>query len=236
MQDFGRGNQPIAYESQAIPPVKRVMSTTDKELWAVVHALEIWRHHLLGRKFILRTDHSNLRYLQTKGQLRQVEARWLATIQEYTFEVEHIPGKANKAADALSRKSEVEPEPTAQVAESGTGARMAEMRLHSRTVRAKGRIRRSVETLMPDADFLAALREAYERDPVTKHIMSCIAPEGERRDAHPEYSDYDLREGKLYLRMEGSDGTVKFLLYIPDDDNLKGRVLYELHDAPSAGH
>ena len=72
-----------------------------------MHALKIWPHHLIGRKFILMTDNKGLKYLLDHPNLNARQARWLAFLSEYDFEIQHIKGKENKVADALSRNTKL---------------------------------------------------------------------------------------------------------------------------------
>ena len=65
----------------------------------------MWRHHLIGRKFILMTDNKGLKYLLDQPNLNARQARWLAFLSEYYFEIQHIKGKENKVLDALSRNA-----------------------------------------------------------------------------------------------------------------------------------
>jgi hypothetical protein len=78
--------------------------THDLELAAVIHALKMWRHYIMGRKFLLLTDNSGVKYLFNQPDLNARQARWLAFLSEFDFEVRHINGKENKVADALSRR------------------------------------------------------------------------------------------------------------------------------------
>ena len=48
------------------------------KLAAVIHALKTWKHHLIGRKFILMTDNKGLKYLLDRSNLNARQARWLA--------------------------------------------------------------------------------------------------------------------------------------------------------------
>jgi hypothetical protein len=75
----------------------------DLELATIVHALKMWRHYLLGRKFVLMTDHCGLRYLFDQPKLNARQARWMALLSEFDLEIKHVKGKENKVADALSR-------------------------------------------------------------------------------------------------------------------------------------
>ena len=76
----------------------------DLELVAIVHALKMWRHYLMGRKFELRTNHCGLKYLFDQPTLNARQARWLEFLCLFDFEIKHIKGKENKVVDALSRK------------------------------------------------------------------------------------------------------------------------------------
>jgi glycine/D-amino acid oxidase-like deaminating enzyme len=77
--------------------------THDLELAAIVHALKMWRHYFLGIKFVLMTDHCGLRYLFDQPKLNARQARWMALLSEFYFEIKHIKGKENRVLDALSR-------------------------------------------------------------------------------------------------------------------------------------
>jgi hypothetical protein len=55
----------IAYASRQLRKHEVNYSTHDLELAAVVHALKIWRHYLLGNVFNIYTDHKSLKYIFT---------------------------------------------------------------------------------------------------------------------------------------------------------------------------
>jgi hypothetical protein len=79
----------------------------DFELATIVHALKMWRHYLLGKKFVLMTDHSGLRHLFDQPKLNVRQARWMALLSEFDFEIKHIRGKTNRVVDALSRSTKL---------------------------------------------------------------------------------------------------------------------------------
>ena len=95
-------------ESRKLKIHENNYATYDLELAAVIHALKMWRHHLIGRKFILMTDNKGLKYLLNHPNLNARQARWLAFLSEYDFEIQHIKGKENKVADALSRNARLD--------------------------------------------------------------------------------------------------------------------------------
>lgn len=94
----------ICYESHKLKVHENNYAIHDLELTTIVHALKMWRHCLLGRKFLLKTDNIILKYFFDQKNLNARHARCLAFLSEYDFEIKHIKGKENKIADALSKK------------------------------------------------------------------------------------------------------------------------------------
>jgi hypothetical protein len=102
----------VAYASRQLRKHELNYPTHDLELAAVVHALKIWRHYLIGHKSDIYTDHKSLKYIFTQSDLNLRQRRWLELIKDYDLEVHYHPGKANVVADALSRRSYSEPRTT----------------------------------------------------------------------------------------------------------------------------
>jgi hypothetical protein len=98
------GGEVVAYDSRQLKKHEENYPTHDLELAAVVHALKIWRHYLMGNKCELFTDHKSLKYF-TQIELNMRQRRWLELIKDYDVEINYHPGKANVVADALSRKT-----------------------------------------------------------------------------------------------------------------------------------
>jgi ribonuclease HI len=95
----------VVYASRQLKPHEQNYPTHDLEFAAVVHALKIWRHYLIGNKCEIYTDHKSLKYIFTQPDLNLIQRRWLELVKDYNLEIHYHPGKANVAADALSRKS-----------------------------------------------------------------------------------------------------------------------------------
>src|SRR5512138_3711058 len=95
----------VAYASRQLRPHEGNYPTHDLELAAVVHALKIWRHYLIGNRCEIYTDHKSLKYIFTQSDLNLRQRRWLELIKDYDVGIHYYPGKANVVADALSRKS-----------------------------------------------------------------------------------------------------------------------------------
>jgi hypothetical protein len=96
----------VAYASRQLKRHGENYPTHDLELAAVVHALKIWRHYLLGNHCNIYTDHKSLKYIFTQSDLNMRQRRWLQFIKDYDLEVHYHPGKANVVADALSLKAQ----------------------------------------------------------------------------------------------------------------------------------
>ena len=94
----------IAYASRLLHGPERNYCVTRKELLAVVFYAKAFRNYLLGRKFIVRTDHSALRWLRSTPEPIGQQARWNEILEEFDFSIEHRAGVKHTNADALSRR------------------------------------------------------------------------------------------------------------------------------------
>lgn len=94
----------IAYASRTLTKPERRYCVTRRELLAVVVYTQHFRHYLLGRPFMLRTDHGSLTWLQSFKEPEGQLARWLEQLQEFDFQIMHRRGRSHGNADALSRR------------------------------------------------------------------------------------------------------------------------------------
>src|SRR5712672_1586904 len=96
---------PIAYYSATFTPTERNYDIYEWELLAVIKALQHWRPHLAWtpHPFTLITDHANLTFWKHPQKVNRRVARWYGELQDYWFEIKHVPGKTHTAADFLSR-------------------------------------------------------------------------------------------------------------------------------------
>ena len=166
-------NRPVAYFSEKLNETRQRYCTYDVELYAVVQALKNWRHYLLPKEFVLETDHSALKYLQSQEKFQARHAKWVSFLQEYSFIIKHRPGVENKVADALSRKRSL-------AAIKGVVSR-----------------KRCLASIMEvEVTELVAIKALYEEDFDFGDIyQKCRDPAaGERK----EMEDYFLQEGYLF--------------------------------------
>ncbi|CAK6981241.1 uncharacterized protein LOC108874699, partial [Scomber scombrus] len=105
---------PCAFFSRRLSPAERNYDVGNRELLAVVLALQEWRHWLEGaaQPFIVWTDHKNLAYLRSARRLNSRQARWALFLGRFDFTLSYRPGSRNTKPDALSRQFTPEEEGT----------------------------------------------------------------------------------------------------------------------------
>ena len=238
--------QVVAYGSRVLTKQERKYCVTRRELLAVVYFMKYFRHYLVGKRFLLRTDHASLRWLRTFKEPQGQVARWLETLEEYDFELIHRPGSQHTNADALSRG------PCDQCKGDHAGEKIRPGRTKKNEARPV-RTRRQRDEQPKTQSWLNHLtfnnsdvQQAQEADPVLSRVKSWIQA-GQR----PHFDDIssDGRELKFYWGQFNSlhivDGLLvrilqneilgpKTQILIPY--GLRSQVLHECHEARTAGH
>ena len=105
-QEQGGVLRPVGYGSKKLNPLQRRYCTTRKELLAVVTFTRQFRHYLVGRPFLVRTDHNSLTWLMRFKNIEGQLARWMEELGQYDMSVVHRKGVLHQNADSLSRQSE----------------------------------------------------------------------------------------------------------------------------------
>ena len=95
--------RPIAFYSRIMNSYQMNYCPTRRELLAVIAALQHFRHYLLRTHVILRTDHHSLKWFKTFKRPEGILARWIETLVEFDYEIEHRPGRLHCNADGVSR-------------------------------------------------------------------------------------------------------------------------------------
>ena len=92
-QDVNRDWHSVAYLSQSLLPAERNYEIYDRELLAIVRALEAWRHYIMGGPHAVRvlTDHKNLTYFRSPQKLNRRQARWHLFLSQFNYVLHHYP-------------------------------------------------------------------------------------------------------------------------------------------------
>ena len=99
---------PVAFLSKSLSLAERNYKLHDKEMLAIVRALEKWRHFVEGTEHQVKiwTDHKNLEYFMTAKKLNWRQACWLLLLAWFDFVMQHRPGKTMGKSNTLSWRSD----------------------------------------------------------------------------------------------------------------------------------
>jgi len=97
---------PVAFYSKSLSLVEQNYEIHDKEMLAIIHALEEWRHFLEGAQHLVEiwTDHKNLEYFMTAKKLNHRQARWSLYLARFDFKLTHCPERCMGKPDVLSQR------------------------------------------------------------------------------------------------------------------------------------
>ena len=242
-QDQPDGNslrRPVAYMSSKLSPAERRYATHDKELLAIVKAVEHWRCYLEGSGHPIRllSDHRSLQHLNTQPNLSDRQARWVEKLSDFEFRIEYIKENLNRVADELSRRADYEAEASAERAAENVTNRNDEpprVTLLQRAEAVNTTTTTTTTTTNDDTkeDEVRAVWQVHmDGFPLLEHIKAAA-----KRDdgyqlmlSRPQPRDDGLTVG------EGLLWTCDGLLYIPTDRALQQLLIRQVHDGPTGGH
>ena len=235
----------IAYGSRVLSKPERRYCVTRRELLAVVHFTKVFRHYLLGRPFVLRTDHASLRWLRSFKSPEGQVARWLEALEEYQMEVIHRPGKKHQNADALSREgcSQCGGPHIGEKIRVGRAPKVCQVRTRG----AESRQQQSTPTwLGAQTVNLDDMREAQRADPVLAAVYrwvedgvrpawSLIAGEGRALKFYwGQFQSLKISDGVLIRRLDRGELDPRHQILVPK--TMRSGVLAGSHEALTAGH
>ena len=94
----------LTFFSKSLNPVEQNYEIHDKEMLAIIHAMEEWQHYLEGTpcQFEVWMDHKNLEYFHMSKKLNQQQAQWSLHLSQFNFMLHHCPGCSMGKSNALS--------------------------------------------------------------------------------------------------------------------------------------
>jgi len=208
---------PVAFFSKTMAPAECNYEIHDKEMLAIIRALEQWRAELEGLETEIQifSDHKALEYFMTKRQLTARQARWAETLSRFNFRIRYRPGKQNEKADALTRrKQDVDDQ-----AKVKTASR-AQIVLKAENI--DPRITRELQ-LAPieneSLDLIDRILRANRTSETLAEYREKASEEGEE--------NWQLRDGLILY---------KDRLVVPEDDHLRTELIREAHEQLSMAH
>lgn len=241
--------RPIAYFSSKHSAQECNYEIYDKELLAIIKALEEWRPELQGvtDPFEIITDHKNLEYFTSTKALSQRQVRWSEFLSQFNFRIVYRPGSRAVRPDALSRKP---------------GDRPAKTDLDDDRIKNRLRIvlpperfdSTALQELLQEAnqeeDLLAApidlilpamdkpiddlINQAYARSDLANTMLTALRDPLVKR--WPKALRKELRIPMIDCKIIGNRIYYRDRLFAPPDDELRTQILYRTHSSGPAGH
>jgi len=201
---------PIAFYSRSLTQAERNYPIYDKELLAIVSALENWRHLLKGTTtpFTIFSDHRNLLFQKKPEKMTQRLVRWSLFLSEFNFKIVYRSGSVNGKPDALSRRPDY--------ASSDLNLNVVPFSV----------LRPDNFTAFPTSavSFIDKLLNNCKNDPFYHDICNYLE-NNHLPVPHPNIENFSLSNGFLLFQNK---------LYVPI--NSRSFALKLCHDSPSAGH
>ena len=243
--------RPVAYFSSKHSAQECNYKIYDKELLAIIKALEEWRPELQGsqEEFEIITDHKNLEYFTTTKALSQRQVRWSEFLSQYNFRIVYRPGSKAVRPDALSRRREDRPasvdanddriknrQRTVLPAERFDAKAFADLLGDHNNDNDVDMTAAPMSMVIPDLDkpIDEILDKAYENSDIAQRMLTALRdpavrrwPREIRKELRIAMQDCQVHENKIYYREK---------LYIPPDDELKIHVIYRTHSSGPGGH
>ncbi|KAF1315780.1 reverse transcriptase, partial [Globisporangium splendens] len=211
-QKEGELEHPIAYTGRKMKSAELNYPVREQELLAIMHAMKVWRVYLLDRPFVVETDHKSIETILMQKTTNRRVARWFNELAEFQPQFKWIPGYTNDVADALSRNPDFEHKASTVNIED-----LLKAAANREVVATINAAPVSVEE---------TAKKMYKSDRRTQEILEHI-------NKGRQVSKYSVVDGLLlYQTREDEEPR----LVIPDNEDLKNRVIYENHDVLTAGH
>jgi hypothetical protein len=92
----------IAYASRRFSAAERKWSTAEGEAFAIKWSMQMFQPLIQCLPVIIESDHANHRFMYSSQTSAKIQ-RWRMYLEQFDYEIRHIPGKDQEVADGLSR-------------------------------------------------------------------------------------------------------------------------------------
>src|ERR1700728_3731798 len=211
--DANGDRHPVSFISKTFSPAERNYEIYDRELLAIIRALEEWRHYIQGSAHttVILSDHKNLTYYREAKKLNRRQARWSLYLSEFDVKLVHTPGNKMVQSDALSRRPDHCPDEDTD--NEDIVMLPDNMFVHLIDVELQDKIARSTDL---DGNATEALKLLLESGPTAMAAG---------------LQDWKLQQsnGRNILFYKGKN-------YIPRNTELRRELVKSFHDHETAGH
>lgn len=211
----------IAYGSKKLDGASLNYPIREKEFLAVICALQTWRHYLMNRRFIIRTDHHSLQYWkQQDAKTNQRIAKWNDILAQFDCDLQYLPGSRNSVADALSRKPDASSDETYTDDDRDIDMLISELT----------EVQSTDHQVHLHTDLPQLLIDGYSSDADFGEIydilvnQKVIPPTLNHHITH-----FSVKDDKLLYFDD-------YRICVPHVASIKEKILYLCHDLPTGGH
>src|SRR6266478_2049973 len=216
---------PCGYISHTLTAPERNYQIYDRELLAVIRAIETWRYLLMGspHPVIIHCDHKNLGFYKQMNKVTPCQAQWLSMLQDYDLLWEYVPGPKLIQADALSRRPDHVDDDEDNDEE--------------------------YYVLIPPERIIARLQREYNERIMQTQLRATFTTLAENiqrltlKDRFAMLIKANLKDGKTLIKSALSDWTetdgvycYQGKIYVPENADLRGDIIKLYHDTPHTGH
>ena len=214
---------PVAFHSRTFTAPELNYDTHDKELLAIFEAFRVWRHYLegSGTPIDVLTDHKNLEYFSTTKVLTRRQARWSEYLSQFNLVIRFRPGRLGTKPDSLTRRWDVYPKGGNSDYASVNPSNLRPMFTQEQ-----------ISTSLRATQLLEPVLRAsviMDQEQLNSDILSELPNDpiyiAHKKEPQPRWSE--TPDG--FLRHDN-------LIYIPDSNDLRLRVLKYKHDHILSGH
>jgi hypothetical protein len=224
-QQIDKQWKPIAYFSKHLSATERNYSTSERELLAIVLAIEKFKQYLYGREFIIKTDHKPLQFLLTTDVPSARLARLQQRIKWYDFKIEYKEGKRNGNADALSRLVLEEDKQCESFEKLDDEFIINFMKIKNNYL--------NEEQLKDDNLKWFYELKMHQNNFGSKPEINEFLNE-EQRSLYKQWDRIDVINKQLYRRFVDNDDSIIYQFIVPEHQ--RRFVFEQLHDSVFAGH
>lgn len=108
-RDENGDSKPVAYFSKKLTEAQKKKRAIYLECLAIKEAVKYWQHWLMGKEFVVYSDHKPLENMNIKARTDEELGDLTYYLSQYNFKIKYNPGKTNQEADCLSRNPVLEP-------------------------------------------------------------------------------------------------------------------------------